>query len=71
VLGYFDEGIVLPVALFLVIKTIPAPLTAEFRAEAQRRAECPRSRAGALLIVAIWIATLALTLWAFWPEPVP
>jgi hypothetical protein len=71
VLGYLDEVIVLPVALFLVIKTIPAPLTAEFRAEAQRRAECPRSRAGALLIVAIWIATLALTLWAFWPEPVP
>jgi uncharacterized membrane protein YkvA (DUF1232 family) len=71
VLGYVDELIILPVAIALVIKMIPAPLMAEFREEAQRRAERPTSRAGALLIVAIWIAALALTLWAFWPNPVP
>ncbi len=71
VLGYLDEVIILPVALFLVIKMIPDPLMAEFREEAQRRAERPKSRAGALLIVAIWIAALALALWAFWPEPAP
>ena len=76
VLGYLDDVIILPVAIFLVIKMIPAPLMAEFRQEAQRRAERPTSRAGAILIVAIWITTLALTLWAFWPRsgrhlPVP
>ena len=71
VLGYVDELIILPVAIALVIKMIPAPLMAEFREEAQRRAERPTSRAGALLIVAIWIAALALALWAFWPNPVP
>ena len=71
VLGYLDDVIILPVALLLVIKMIPAPLMAEFRQEAQRRAERPTSRAGAILIVAIWIAALVLAVWAFWPTPVP
>jgi uncharacterized membrane protein YkvA (DUF1232 family) len=71
VLGYIDEVILLPVAIALVIKMIPAPLMAEFRDEAQRRAERPTSRAGALVIVAIWVAALALTLWAFWPSSAP
>ena len=70
VLGYLDEVIILPVAIALVIKLIPDPLMAEFRGEAQRRAERPKSRTGALLIVAIWIAAVTLTLWAFWPSPV-
>jgi len=71
VLGYLDDVIILPVALLLVIKMIPAPLMAEFRQEAQRRAERPTSRAGAILIVAIWIAAFVLAIWAFWPTPVP
>ena len=71
VLGYLDDVIILPVALLLVIKMIPAPLMAEFRQEAQRRAERPTSRAGAILIVAIWIAAFVLAVWAFWPTPVP
>ncbi len=70
VLGYLDDVIILPVALLLVIKMIPAPLMAEFRQEAQRRAERPTSRAGAILIVAIWIAAFVLVIWAFWPTPV-
>jgi uncharacterized membrane protein YkvA (DUF1232 family) len=71
VLGYLDEVIVLPVLLFLVIRMIPAPLMAEFRREAQRRAERPVSRAGALAIVAIWIAAFGAAIWAFWPAAAP
>jgi hypothetical protein len=71
VLGYLDEVIVLPVLLFLVIRMIPAPLMAEFRREAQRRAERPVSRAGALAIVAIWIAAFGAAIWAFWPTAAP
>ena len=71
VLGHLDEVIILPFAIALVIKMIPAPLMAEFRAEAQRRAERPTSRAGALLIIAIWIAAIALTVRFFWPSAVP
>ena len=70
VLGYLDEVILLPVAIFLVIKMIPDPLMAEFREEAQRRADRPTSLVGALVIVAIWVAALGLTLWAFWPTSV-
>ena len=70
-LGYLDEVIILPVAIALVIKMIPAPLLTEFREEAQKRAERPTSRVGALVIVAIWVAALALTLWVFWPTSVP
>jgi uncharacterized membrane protein YkvA (DUF1232 family) len=67
VLGYLDEAILLPVAITLVIRMIPAPLLMELRADAQRRAERPVSRAGAVFIVALWVLAAALLLWAFWP----
>jgi hypothetical protein len=54
-----------------LIKMIPDPLMAEFREEAQRRAERPTSRVAAAVIIAFWIAAITLTLWAFWPTPVP
>jgi hypothetical protein len=50
---------------------IPPGLMAEFREEAQRQAERPKSRAGALAIIMLWIVALELALWAFWPEPAP
>jgi uncharacterized membrane protein YkvA (DUF1232 family) len=71
VLGYLDELIVLPIAISLVIKMIPGPLMAEFRAEAQRRSERPVSRVAAAVIIGLWIAAAAFLLWAFWPTPVP
>jgi uncharacterized membrane protein YkvA (DUF1232 family) len=71
VLGYLDELIVLPVAIFLVIKMIPGPLMEEFRAEAQRRAEHPVSRVAAAVIIGLWIAAAAFLLWALWPTPAP
>src|SRR3954452_5940278 len=48
VLGYLDEVIILPFALFLVNKMPRASLRGEFGEEAKGRAERPRSRAGAL-----------------------
>ncbi len=70
VLGYLDEVILLPIAIALVVRIIPDPLMAEFREEAQRRSERPTSRAAAAVIIVLWIAAIALTLWAFWPSPV-
>jgi uncharacterized membrane protein YkvA (DUF1232 family) len=70
VLGYLDEVILLPIAIALVVRMIPDPLMAEFREEAQRRSERPTSRAAAAVIIALWIAAIALTLWAFWPSSV-
>ncbi len=71
VLGYLDELILLPIALFLVIKMIPDPLMVEFRAEAQRLSERPTSRVAAVVIIGLWIAAAAFLVWLFWPTPVP
>jgi uncharacterized membrane protein YkvA (DUF1232 family) len=71
VLGYLDEVIILPVALFLVIKMIPDTLMVEFRAEAQRLSERPTSRVAAAVIIGLWIAAAAFLIWMFWPTPVP
>jgi uncharacterized membrane protein YkvA (DUF1232 family) len=70
VLGYLDDVIILPLGIILAIKLIPAELMAEFRAEAERQAERPVSRLGAVAIVAFWLAVLAFFLWFFWPKPV-
>ena len=69
VLGYLDDVIIVPLGIVLVVKIIPDPLMAEFREEAQKRSERPTSRVAAVAIIALWIAAIALALWAFWPTP--
>jgi len=67
VLGLLDEAILLPLALKAAIRLVPPAIMAEHRARAaatQRRT----SRAGAALVVAMWIGFAALLLWLFWPE---
>ncbi len=71
VLGYLDEAILLPIALIIVIKMIPVPLMAEFRTEAQRRAERPTSWVAAAVIIALWITAATFLIWMFWPTPAP
>lgn len=68
VLGYLDDVILVPLGILLVVRLIPPDVMAELRAEALARAGRPTSKVGAAAIVAIWIAALALALWAFWPE---
>jgi uncharacterized membrane protein YkvA (DUF1232 family) len=63
VLGYLDELIVLPLGIMLVVRLIPAPIMAEHRAAAEAAPLRPKSRAGALAIVAIWIALSAGAGW--------
>jgi hypothetical protein len=63
--------ILLPVAMALVIRLIPGPLMAEFRAEARRRSERPASSMAAAVIIGLWIAAAAFPLWAFWPTLAP
>lgn len=61
VLGYFDDLILIPLALWLVMRMIPKPILDEHRARADGRA--PRSRAGALVILLVWTVSLALMIW--------
>ena len=68
VLGYLDDMILLPVLIWLTVKLLPAEVLAECRIQADEwmRVEGakPRSRFGAVLIVAVWLVVGA-GLW-FW-----
>lgn len=68
VLGYLDDLIIVPLGILLVVKLMPPPLMAEFRAEAARRASVPLSRITAWVIVTLWIAAVALVAWWLWPR---
>ena len=60
VIGYLDELILLPLAIKLAVRLIPAELMAEHRRAAADIKIRPISRAGAVAIVAIWL----IALWA-------
>ncbi len=56
VLGQLDELLILPLAIALALRLIPAALLAEFREAADRRSGRPRSRVAAAFIVLVWLA---------------
>ena len=60
VLGYLDDVIIVPAGILLTVRLIPDGLMDEFRAEAERRAQRPTSRAAAIVIVALWIIAIAV-----------
>ena len=64
VLGYLDELFLLPIGVWLVLKLVPPDVMAECREQATRwlaeKAPRPRSYLAAALIVAAWVALLAL-----------
>jgi uncharacterized membrane protein YkvA (DUF1232 family) len=62
-LGFLDELILLPIAIALIARLIPADIMAESRATAQTMLEKPRSKAGAAIIIGIWVAGLGAVLW--------
>jgi hypothetical protein len=51
----------------LAVKLIPPEIMAEHRATADKAAAKPTSRIAAAVIVAMWVATAALLVSAFWP----
>jgi len=68
VLGYLDDVIVLPALIALTVRLIPLDLMAELRQEAEARlaGQRPRSRAGAVLVITLWLAAIALAVWLVW-----
>jgi uncharacterized membrane protein YkvA (DUF1232 family) len=68
VLGYLDDLVIVPLGILLVIHLIPAELMTEFRREAERQIERPRSPLAAAMIVALWITGALLILWWLWPR---
>jgi uncharacterized membrane protein YkvA (DUF1232 family) len=61
VLGYLDDLVLVPLGLALALRLVPAPVLAECRRRAQAAAGRPVSRAGAAVLIAVW---LAAALWA-------
>jgi hypothetical protein len=68
VLGYLDEVVILPLGIVLAVRLVPPDLMAEFRQEADRLTERPASRAGAAMIIVLWLLAAAALLLAFWPR---
>jgi len=68
VIGYLDDLVIVPLGIWIVVRLVPAELMQELRAEAARMEAKPVSRAGAFVIVALWIVSAGLLLWWFWPR---
>lgn len=64
VLGYLDEALLLPGLIWLAVQLLPPPVIEVSRAEAERwmakQGLKPRSYAGAVMVVGIWIGALVL-----------
>lgn len=58
VLGYVDDLLLLPLAIWLILKLVPAEILAASRQRAAALAERPTSRMAALCIVVLWLAAL-------------
>jgi uncharacterized membrane protein YkvA (DUF1232 family) len=67
ILGYLDDVILVPLGIWAVVKLIPPAIMVQHRAAATLAADRPVSRIAALIIVFIWAASIALTLWlGYW-----
>jgi uncharacterized membrane protein YkvA (DUF1232 family) len=67
VLGYLDDLLIVPLGILLAVKLIPADLMVEFRAVAGAQERRPVSRAGAAVIITLWVLAAVFLLWWFWP----
>jgi uncharacterized membrane protein YkvA (DUF1232 family) len=63
VLGWLDDLLIVPAGILLAVRLIPPDLMAEFRAEAQARAERPVSRVAVVAVATAWLAALAGAAW--------
>jgi uncharacterized membrane protein YkvA (DUF1232 family) len=72
VLGYVDDVILLPGLIWLAIRLLPPDVLADCRSQAdewmQTNGSKPSSRAGAILIVLLWL-TAGAVLWIWLVQP--
>lgn len=70
VLGYLDDVLLLPGLIWLAIKLLPPDVLRECRNQAdawiQAKREKPRSRVGAVVIVALWVAVVTAVGYWLW-----
>ena len=63
VIGYLDDLVIVPLGILAVVKLIPPEIMAEHRATAAIASERPISRVAAVVIVLLWIGSMALVGW--------
>jgi len=66
VLGYLDDLIVIPLGIALALKMIPAEVMIDARRQAEEplRQGKPISRAGAIIVIAIWLVVITAVVWS-------
>ncbi len=64
ILGYLDDLVLIPLGVMIAVRMIPPEVMVDMRAKAEEvlRAGKPVSRAGAIIIGAIWVALAALAI---------
>jgi uncharacterized membrane protein YkvA (DUF1232 family) len=65
VLGLLDDFILIPAGLWLFVRMLPEGLIEEHRAAAKAAAARPRSLAGILVILLVWLGA-AWLVWRLW-----
>lgn len=65
VLGYLDDLLIVPLGIMLAVRLIPSHVMAELRVDAAARLERPSSRAGLIVILAIWLCCIIFVGMAF------
>lgn len=65
VLGYLDDLILIPAGIWLALRLIPTEVMREARVQAHELANRPRSWAGVVLVVIIWLLLIALIVYYF------
>jgi uncharacterized membrane protein YkvA (DUF1232 family) len=65
VFGYLDDLIIIPLGIALSLKMMPAQvmIDARLKAEDMLQQKGPASRAGAVLVIAIWLIMVTLIIW--------
>jgi uncharacterized membrane protein YkvA (DUF1232 family) len=67
VLGYVDDALLLPSLIWLAVRMLPAHVIEQCRAQAEdwmsREKAKPKSYAGAIAIIVIWLGALYLCWW--------
>jgi uncharacterized membrane protein YkvA (DUF1232 family) len=63
IIGYFDDLIIVPVGIWLVISLIPDEIMAECRAKASEAQLRPASTAGMIAIILLWITSASALAW--------
>jgi len=63
VIGYLDDLVIVPLGILAVVWLIPPQVMIESRAAAAVMAERPTSRTAAMVIILVWVTSIALVVW--------